>query len=214
MEELDDGVLVEVLLQVFFDVAGQFGISCFFDEVGQHSPEAHELVDGRRDDEVEKAGNGRHEEQEGGHDADDAVAQPQFVLEKFDRGINHVGQEPSDEERQEHGAEQVDDVDGQSDARHDHQATDEFVKGDFVFKHDGVKVEFDVFVCLPQGLFGSRSGRAVHKRFVRPTGRVCLRPQCGGTRRRAHRNGHRWHALWSLRRPRRTRRASARRGCL
>lgn len=214
MEELDDGVLVEVLLQVFFDVAGQFGISCFFDEVGQHSPEAHELVDGGGDDEIEEAGKGRHEEQKGGHDADDAVAQPQFVLEKLHRGVNHVGQKPSNEKRQEHGAEQVDDVDGQPYAGHDHQAADEFVERDFVFKHGVVNVGDGVSLRLPREPFDSRSGRAVHKRSVRPTGRVFPRPRCGGTRRRAPRNGHRWHALWSLRRPRRTRQASVRRGCL
>ena len=93
------------------------------------------LADEGRNDEVQNTSQCSEHEDECHDDAQDAVAQPATELEKTNKGINHIGQQPCNEEGQQHGTQVLDeqpDADQQNDNRH---RTYEAVKCNFPFSH-------------------------------------------------------------------------------
>ena len=87
----------------------------------------------RRHDEPHRQGENGQDDEQGHHDAEYAVLQSALLLQEEDERINHVSQNPGDEEWQQHAGEAVD-------KQHDSRRN----KGDYKPAHNAVEGNFTV----------------------------------------------------------------------
>lgn len=136
---LDVGLyLLLVFLYPVLDVSGDVvGVGLVLHIAGGERSEPVELLEHRRDDEVEHACHDHEEENHGDDDAQGPCRDMQAMLHELDERIEQIGQEPCHEERQQDAAEGFDDEEHGQYACHDECPAYESVECDGLsFRHD------------------------------------------------------------------------------
>ena len=127
--QLQERVVVGIVLKHVLNVTKEGGGGKRVVEIDRDKPGQTDalLYDGRHDEESRQGERGKDGEQSH-DDAEDAELQPASVLQEEHEGINHVGQNPGNEERQQDAGQTVDEQNdgcrGQSDKHPAHDAVE------------------------------------------------------------------------------------------
>lgn len=136
-EQLEDELRVDVLFQELGQRRGHVAVGDSAGEVGNHQVlHLAELLRHRRHQQVEGGDADQQQGEQRAEDGDDAALQLQPVLEEGDQRIHQVGDEPGDEEGQQHAAQTLQEHQRADDDNPDDDASDEAVEGDFLAFHD------------------------------------------------------------------------------